>query len=291
LVIQLITQHFQKYAKEQLTPKDIEHLTINLSTAYKRLDRLDKSIEVLEAVDNKTEAVINKLAEHYSLANEPKRVVEVIADHPLNPKLAITLGRALRNLNRRENAMEVTAPFTFDPHVRRFREQLSSDPKVSEPTEAIDGRLIEAAKNVYVFRIEHAHGPIGTFSGGQKFAPSNQIIMGDAVGVAGPHARVGTISASQNKAPSDITALITELRQLGDELRRTAKTSPQNASAALVHAAAECLDDKPGDDDKVTTAIEILKGAGKFALDTATRIGTKLAGKLIEDALDLPPSP
>jgi hypothetical protein len=167
---------------------------------------------------------------------------------------------------------------------------LASDPKIAEPTEDV-GQLVREGRSILYQVIHNAYGVVGQFSAStQQFAPGNsQTIHGDAVGVAGPGASVGSISATQYKGSSDLGNLIFELKKVAEELRRTAISPEEKAGAELVNAAAGTLE-TAGEGGR-STALVILKGAGRVVAETAERIGTKLVGEMLERALSLPPRP
>jgi len=79
----------------------------------------------------------------------------------------------------------------------------------------------------------------------------------------------------------DLVALASELAQLRIALKETGAASPeQDMSIGAVAAAEQCASKGDGEG-----ALERLRHAGKWALDTATKIGVNVASKAIQAAL------
>lgn len=89
-----------------------------------------------------------------------------------------------------------------------------------------------------------------------------------------------TLSQANTLQSVDLASLAAELDQLKSELKKTATEVEHEFSVANVAAAEAAA--KKGDSEG---AAKYLKAAGKWALDTATKIGTQVAVKAIENAL------
>ncbi|HRO22572.1 MAG TPA: hypothetical protein PLO17_19480 [Alcaligenes phenolicus] len=92
-----------------------------------------------------------------------------------------------------------------------------------------------------------------------------------------------TLSQAATLQSVDLGVLAAELSQLKAELKSVAAEVDQEFSVANVAAAEAAA--KKGDSEGVA---KYLKAAGKWALDTATKIGTQVAVKAIENALKGP---
>lgn len=107
------------------------------------------------------------------------------------------------------------------------------------------------------------------------------------IGAIGTNNNVAGASFSQSltEAASQIDAaqLAAELALLRTELKKLATEVEHEFSVANVAAAESAA--KKGDTDG---SLKYLKAAGKWALDTATKIGTQVAVKAIESAIQAP---
>lgn len=118
---------------------------------------------------------------------------------------------------------------------------------------------------------------------------SEQTKMGDTYNINGQVGAVGSSAKAEannfqqiSLQAKDFTALTEELATLRTELRKKA-TEPEHDEALGAIAAAEKAARK-GDE---STLKEHLKSAGKWAMDAATKLGTNIAAKAIEQAMGL----
>ena len=107
------------------------------------------------------------------------------------------------------------------------------------------------------------------------------------IGAIGTSNNVSGASFSQSLADAasqiDAGALSAELALLRVELKKLATEVEHEFSVANVAAAESAA--KKGDTED---SLKYLKAAGKWALDTATKIGTQVAAKAIESAIGAP---
>jgi hypothetical protein len=140
--------------------------------------------------------------------------------------------------------------------------------------------------------VEAEGGPSVVFIG--QYIEGGYRVSSDQYNVSNISGQVGAIGTANNltgatlsQAASlqqvDLGALATELGQLRSELRKSAAEVEHEFSVANVAAAEAAA--KKGDAEGV---VKYLKAAGKWALDTATKIGTQVAVKAIENALKGP---
>jgi hypothetical protein len=84
--------------------------------------------------------------------------------------------------------------------------------------------------------------------------------------------------------PLDLVALATELATLRIEIAKLLDSSPQAMIAAGEIAKAEIA----AAEKDATKVMQHLKEAGKWALDTATKIGTSAAAEIIKKSMGMP---
>jgi hypothetical protein len=134
-----------------------------------------------------------------------------------------------------------------------------------------------------------AEGGTSVFIG--QYIEGGYRVSSDQYNVSNISGQVGAIGTANNLSGAtlsqaatlqflDLGALAAELNQLKAELKRVAAEVDQEFAVANVAAAEAAA--KKGDSEGVA---KYLKAAGKWALDTATKIGTQVAVKAIENAL------
>lgn len=121
---------------------------------------------------------------------------------------------------------------------------------------------------------------------------SKETFMGDQynvtgqVGAIGPNAKAenNTFNQAFQQAASniDLPALATELASLRNSLRQQATEIEHDQAVACIGAAENAAKKQDG-----AEALGHLKSAGKWAFDVATKIGTNVAAKAIQTAMDL----
>lgn len=121
---------------------------------------------------------------------------------------------------------------------------------------------------------------------------SKEIFMGDQynvtgqVGAIGPNAKTenNTFNQVLQQAASniDLSVLATELASLRNSLRQQATEIEHDQAVACIGAAESAAKKQDG-----AEALGHLKSAGKWAFDVATKIGTTVAAKAIQTAMDL----
>jgi hypothetical protein len=113
---------------------------------------------------------------------------------------------------------------------------------------------------------------------------SDQYHVSGQAGAVGPHSRAEGNTFVQRWAQSaadiDLPALAAELAILRAELRRESQEIEHDQAVANVGSAEAAAKQNDG-----PSALKHLKDAGKWALDVATKIGTTVAAKAIENAL------
>ena len=118
---------------------------------------------------------------------------------------------------------------------------------------------------------------------------AEHITMGDSynaqqAGAMGPNAKASNMSFQQIWTQScsdlDLTQLATELRQLRAEMKSRSTEIEHDAAIASVGAAEQSASQDDGG-----SVLKHLKQAGQWALDVATKIGTTVATKALENAI------
>ena len=118
---------------------------------------------------------------------------------------------------------------------------------------------------------------------------AEHITMGDSynaqqAGAMGPNAKASNMSFqqiwTQNCADLDMAHLAMELRDLRAEMKSRSTEIEHDAAIASVGAAEQAA----GQAD-VVTVLKHLKQAGRWAFEIATKIGTTVAAKAIENAI------
>jgi len=119
---------------------------------------------------------------------------------------------------------------------------------------------------------------------------STEISMGDQynvsgqIGVVGPNAKADNNTFNQAwqqaAASIDMQALASELASLRSSMRKEATDVEHDQAIACIGAAENAAKKQDG-----ASAIGHLKAAGKWAFDVATKIGTTVAAKAIESAM------
>jgi hypothetical protein len=118
---------------------------------------------------------------------------------------------------------------------------------------------------------------------------AEHIIMGDSynaqqAGAMGPNAKASNMSFQQIWAHScadlDLARLATELRDLRAEMKSRSTEIDHDAAIASVGAAEQAASEDDG-----PTVLKHLKRAGHWALEVATKIGTTVAAKALENAI------
>ncbi|WP_434141470.1 hypothetical protein JQR84_24390 (plasmid) [Pseudomonas luteola] len=141
------------------------------------------------------------------------------------------------------------------------------------PGEAISGAIVV-----------HQHIEGGYHVSSDQFHISN---VSGQIGAIGANAKTegNTFSQAWTQATSGIEfpALASELALLRAELRKIATDLEHDQAVASIGAAEVAAKKNDGEG-----ALKHLKAAGKWALDTATKIGTQVAVKAIENAIKLP---
>jgi hypothetical protein len=126
---------------------------------------------------------------------------------------------------------------------------------------------------------------------GSIYIEKGEFTMGDSykagqAGAMGPHAQAHdmTFNQVQYQLPSsiDLTQLAIELSQLRQQMKKEAVEPDHDIAVSDIARAEQAA--KAGDRSKI---VEHLKGAGKWALDVATKIGTSLAVEAIKSASGL----
>jgi hypothetical protein len=123
-------------------------------------------------------------------------------------------------------------------------------------------------------------------TGGYRMS-SDQYYVSGQVGAVGPNANAEGNTFiqqwTQTASSIDLQALATELALLRTELRKYAHDIEHDQALASVASAEAAAKQSDG-----PTTLKHLKSAGKWALDTATKIGTTVAAKAIQSALGIP---
>ncbi|MDQ5823211.1 MAG: hypothetical protein M3441_03245 [Chloroflexota bacterium] len=110
--------------------------------------------------------------------------------------------------------------------------------------------------------------------------------IGNVQGVVGDHSHADNSNFVQYAGDVhqlDLVALAPELEDLRQEMLKRATATEQIAAAQQVQTAQ--VEAQKGNASKV---LEALKGAGQWALDVATDIGSKIALEAIKRAMGLP---
>jgi len=171
----------------------------------------------------------------------------------------------------------------FDEQQKRFPDAVFSLAKV------MDGGLSKRAVSTFLKRHVGGKGNLDAFF--KQYIKIQEVIMGDKyeagqVGVQGPGAQAHNMTFQQVwiqcKDDIDLSQLAVDLANLRSAMKAEA-TSPEHDAAVGAVAAAETAT-KKGDGP---TAMQHLKAAGKWALDTATKIGTTVASAAIKSSLGL----
>ena len=106
------------------------------------------------------------------------------------------------------------------------------------------------------------------------------------IGAIGPNAKAenNTFNQVMQQAASnlDLPALAAELATLRNSMRNQATEIEHDQAVASIGAAESSAKKQDG-----AGALEHLKSAGKWAFDVATKIGTSVAAKAIQTAIDL----
>jgi len=109
---------------------------------------------------------------------------------------------------------------------------------------------------------------------GDKYEISGQ------AGAVGPNAQAHDMNFSQNQLQVDLPRLAAELDRLRQEMKKEAVDPDQDIAVSEIAKAAQCAN--TGEEHKVTAH---LKSAGKWALDTATKIGVSVAAEALKKSL------
>ncbi len=121
---------------------------------------------------------------------------------------------------------------------------------------------------------------IGSLHVGDEYSASQ-------AGAMGPHAQARHMTFQQLwgqlQAATDLPILVRELDALRKAMKSDAISTEHDVAIGEVATAQGAA--SAGDGPK---ALQHLKSAGKWALDTATKIGVTVAAKVIEAAMDLP---
>jgi hypothetical protein len=163
-----------------------------------------------------------------------------------------------------------------------------------------------------VFRIEHRSFGVASYSDGltdeygrqfdtyKNFVPREQanriqqffaekIVMGDQytagqAGAMGPHSKASNMSFQQiwqqSQGDIDLVALTGELATLRKAMRKEAEEPSHDKSVAEIGLAEEAAQKADG-----PSVLKHLKGAGKWALEIASKIGVNLATEAIKKSL------
>jgi hypothetical protein len=128
---------------------------------------------------------------------------------------------------------------------------------------------------------------VNHFIAGDYHMSSDQYHVSGQVGAVGPNANAEGNTFIQQWAQStsslDFQNLAAELALLRAELRTEAQEIEHDQALASVASAELAAKQNDG-----PTTLKHLKSAGKWALDTATKIGTTVAAKAIQNALGIP---
>lgn len=171
----------------------------------------------------------------------------------------------------------------FDEQQKRFPDAVFSLAKI------MDGDL--AKRDVSAFLKRHVGEKCNLDAFFKQYVTIEEVIMGDKyeagqVGAQGPGAQAHNMTFQQVwlqcKGDIDLPQLAADLAKLRSAMK-TEATSPEHDAAVGAVAAAETAA-KKGDG---ATAMQHLKSAGKWALDTATKIGTAVASAAIKASLGL----
>lgn len=115
---------------------------------------------------------------------------------------------------------------------------------------------------------------------GDKYEISNT----GQIGAVGTNAKVeGNVFSqrwSQLESQVDLDELAAELATLRSELRKSASSVEEDQAVANIGSAENAAKQKDG-----PSALKFLKAAGQWTLDVATKIGTTVAAKAIENAI------
>ncbi len=121
---------------------------------------------------------------------------------------------------------------------------------------------------------------LGEIHVGDKFEISNK----GQIGAIGTNAKAeGNVFSqrwSELESQVDLGELASELATLRAELRRSASSVEEDQAVASIGSAENAAKQKDG-----PSALKYLKAAGQWALDVATKIGTTVAAKAIENAI------
>lgn len=171
----------------------------------------------------------------------------------------------------------------FDEQQKRFPDAVFSLAKV------MDGDLSRRAISAFLKRHVGEKCNLDAFF--KQYVTIQEVIMGDRyeagqVGAQGPGAQAHNMTFQQVwiqcQGDIDLPQLAADLAKLRSAMK-TEATSPEHDAAVGAVAAAETAA-KKGDGP---TAMQYLKAAGKWALDTATKIGTTVASAAIKASLGL----
>jgi hypothetical protein len=120
------------------------------------------------------------------------------------------------------------------------------------------------------------------------YIEKGEITMGDTykagqAGAMGPNAHAHDMSFTQIQyelpRSIDLAQLANELSTLRQQMKKEAREPDQDIAVSNIAKAQQAA--KAGDRSQI---VEHLKGAGKWALDVATKIGTSLAVEAIKHA-------
>lgn len=132
--------------------------------------------------------------------------------------------------------------------------------------------------------VVHQHIEGGYHVSSDQFNISN---VSGQIGAIGANAKAegNTFSQAWTQATSgiELPALASELSLLRAELRKVATDIEHDKAVASIGSAEVAAKNNDGEG-----VLKHLKAAGKWALDTATKIGTQVAAKAIENAIKLP---
>ncbi len=262
------------------------------------------------------------LVEAFPTLNEPYKIlVRARGKDPVD--LLSRIHNSFKEIYYEDEKVTITVGYGEDKMVNY---QLLKDQKEEAQISAVDGRVVDTNPHKIFIKIiepdeheeERKPAHLSELDAKQQSVPqepktleaivpppqkqdkgvnvflniNNQHDMGDQynfdnsqAGAVGRNSSAsGNTFNQQNNLPAnlDFTQLATELDQLKQALKQQAESPEEFSAIAEVASAEEAAKNKEG--NKV---VKHLKSAGKFALDTAQKIGVSLAAEVIQKQMGM----
>lgn len=176
---------------------------------------------------------------------------------------------------RKVIALQASGKFFDESH-----ELLKINEKLREVCETYRENAIKFSSTLSVDQNILMIKDVGKIHMGDKYETHNSGQIGAIGANATAEGNVFSQRWSKLESEVDLGELASELATLRAELRKYASSVEEDQAIANIGSAENAARQKDG-----PSALKFLKAAGQWALDVATKIGTTVAAKAIEDSL------